>query len=260
MRKSFVILATRFTLLLAGLAAAGLAGAGTLVDMQVISRSSSRPLSIYSQFGKPYVIGTPGERYSIQLTNRTNARVMGVLSVDGVNAVTGETAGSSQVGYVLNPYQVAEITGWRKSVDEVARFYFTTLPDSYAAQTDRPDNVGVIGLAVYREYVDPAAISRLDSRQNKAAREAAAPSARAESADGSVLHKDERIGTGHGEREVSVVTHTEFRKASSTPAETVAIWYDSRERLASRGILPRQPRYCADPRPFPANFVPDPRG
>ena len=44
-----------------------------------------------------------------------------------------------------------EIDGWRKSMDEVAAFYFTALPDSYAARTGRPDNVGVIGVALFRE-------------------------------------------------------------------------------------------------------------
>src|SRR6185295_2747740 len=48
-----------------------------------------------------------------------------------------------------------EITGWRKSYSEAAAFYFTALPDSYAARTDRPDNVGVIGAAVFRERVVP---------------------------------------------------------------------------------------------------------
>ena len=40
-------------------------------------------------------------------------------------------------------------------LNEVAAFYFTQLPDSYAARTDRPDNVGVIGVAVFREYQPP---------------------------------------------------------------------------------------------------------
>src|SRR3546814_3906476 len=60
-----------------------------------------------------------------------------LLSVDGVNAVTGEDADPSQAGYVLAPWQSTEIDGWRKSLDEVARFRFTDLPDSYAARTGR---------------------------------------------------------------------------------------------------------------------------
>jgi len=85
--------------------------------------------------------------------NRTGSRVLVVLSVDGINAITGETAGIAQSGYVLAPYASAEITGWRKSAAEAAAFYFTSIADSYAARTDRPDNVGVIGAAVFRERV-----------------------------------------------------------------------------------------------------------
>ena len=37
------------------------------------------------------------------MTNRTGARVLTVLSVDGVNAITGQTASPNQSGYVLEP-------------------------------------------------------------------------------------------------------------------------------------------------------------
>ncbi|MGO4782125.1 hypothetical protein AB4084_42215, partial [Lysobacter sp. 2RAB21] len=61
------------------------------------------------------------------------------------------TASPSQAGYVLEAWQSTEINGWRKSMDDVAQFVFTDLPDSYAARTGRPDNVGVIGVAVFQE-------------------------------------------------------------------------------------------------------------
>lgn len=240
----------------------GFAQAGNLIDVQIISRNSGKPLPVYVHSGKSYVVGTPGERYSLLLTNRTGARVMGVLSVDGVNAITGDTAAPNQVGYVLNPYQTAEIAGWRKSNDEVARFYFTPLPDSYAARTDRPDNVGVVGIAAFREYVEPVVISQPAPYLDKSARDAAAPPSAAASAAGALKQRaeqSERLGTGHGEREISPVSNTAFRRASSSPDETISIWYDSRERLASRGILPRRVQSCAEPQAFPAYYVPDPR-
>jgi hypothetical protein len=241
---------------------AGIAQAGNLVDVQVISRSSGQPSPAYFHHGRSYVVGTPGERYSVRLANRTNARVMVVLSVDGVNAITGDTASGNQSGYVLSPWQTTEITGWRKSTEEVARFYFTSLADSYAARTDRPDNVGVIGVAAFREYVEPVVSYQPAPFLNKsdAARNSAAPAA-AESASGMLARrKDERLGTGYGERESSVVTYTAFRRASKSPDEIVAIWYDSREQLASRGIIPRPAPCCGYPDPFPGQFVPEPKG
>jgi hypothetical protein len=96
------------------------------------------------------------------LNNRTGARVLTVVSIDGVNAVTGQTAAPLQSGYVLGAYEQAEIRGWRKSMSESAEFIFTSVPRSYAARTGRPQNVGVIGLAVFREaaprYQPPPAI------------------------------------------------------------------------------------------------------
>jgi hypothetical protein len=43
-----------------------------------------------------------------------------VPSVDGVNAITGETASPEQSGYVLEPYGFVEIAGWRKSLANTA--------------------------------------------------------------------------------------------------------------------------------------------
>jgi len=148
---------SRVVFLVALCAAAGFAAqaraAGRLVDLQIVDRSQGQALPVWHARGSEWVAGQPGNRYAVQLVNRTGARVLVVLSVDGINAVTGETAGTGQSGYVLGPYQSAEITGWRKSEREAAAFYFTSLADSYAARTDRPDNVGVIGAAVFRERV-----------------------------------------------------------------------------------------------------------
>ena len=253
-----------FAVILAAMLGGGAARAGSLVDMQVVSRSTGQTLPVHYYRGRSYVVGTPGERYSVRLANRTGGRVMVVLSVDGINAITGETASGNQSGYVLSPWQTTEITGWRKSDDEVARFYFTSLPDSYAARTERPDNVGVIGVAAFREYVEPVASYQPTpfAARSDAARNAAAPApAAAESASGMLAkRREERLGTGHGERETSVVTTTAFRRASPTADEVVAIWYDSREQLASRGIIPRPLPCCAHPDPFPGRFVPDPKG
>ena len=66
---------------------------------------------------------------------------------------------------------------------------------------------------------------------------------------------DERIGTGHGRIEDSRVSYTSFERASRTPAETIAIYYDSYRNLVARGVI-REPSVPA-PRPFPG-FVPDP--
>jgi hypothetical protein len=122
-----------------------------LVDMSVVDRDTGATLPTYSHYGKRYVPGEPGHRYALHLYNHTGERVLVVLSVDGVNAVTGQTAGANQAGYVLGPWENAEIDGWRKSYSDIAQFVFTSVDDSYAARTGRPANVGVIGMAVFQE-------------------------------------------------------------------------------------------------------------
>lgn len=262
----------RHLILALGLLSAGLsAHAGRLVDMEIVNRSTSETLDIHPHRGEKYVAGNPGDRYAVRLANRTGQRVLVVLSVDGVNAVSGETASPDQTGYVLGPWERTEIAGWRKSMREVAQFYFTALPDSYAARTDRPDNVGVIGAAVFRERVQPPPPPRLSRPAPSAMPEGRAGStagaAEAQSADraagAAMAKKAERLGTGHGEREYAPISHTDFERASSAPNEVLSVRYDSRPNLMARGIIPR-PRpvspYWPEPQPFPGAFVPDPQG
>lgn len=159
--------------------------AARLVDVSVVNRNTGERLTPYRHGGKLYVAGTPGDRYSIEMKSSRGERVLTVLSVDGVNTLTGQTAATLQSGYVLDGWQNYSISGWRKSMDDVAQFVFTALPNSYAARTGRPDNVGVIGVAVYREKValpQPIAVTPYASSPAEPWRNESRPRASAESA------------------------------------------------------------------------------
>ena len=242
----------------------------SLVDVDVIDRDTGQWLAETPARGRTWVAGTPGHRYAVRLTNTTGERVLVVLSVDGVNAVSGETANPAQTGYVLAPWQSTEINGWRKSLDDVAQFVFTDLPDSYAARTGRPDNVGVIGIAVFREArpiawepPSPPPIARDEARaQSRAgnAAKAAAPAAAAE-ADAYGGIAQQRIGTGHGQREWSPVGRTGFVRATRSPEQVSELRYDDIDTLVAMGVVPRPyvPRHPQSmPRAFPEGFVADP--
>jgi len=205
-----------------------------LADISVYDRSEGRWLQAYRHAGRAYVVGKPGHEYQVRVTNRLGEDLLAVVSVDGVNVITGETAHPSQSGYVVAPHGSVEIQGWRKNLSQTAAFYFTSLPDSYAARTGRPEEVGVIGIALFRRKT---AAPIADAR---------AP-ARAESS----------MGTGHGRREHSPALRVTFERATSAPAEMLALYYDSHANLVARGVI-REPVPMA-PRPFPG-FVPDPRG
>jgi hypothetical protein len=144
---------------------------GRWVQLEIVDRDSGRPLRVWRDHGDAVVAGTPGARYAVRLVNRSGERVLAVVAVDGINIVSGETAGVQQRGYVLSPWGTATVNGWRKSGSQVAAFEFTALADSYAARTGRPDDVGVIGVAVFRER--PRVAAQVSG---------AAPAARAEPA------------------------------------------------------------------------------
>ena len=243
-----------------------------LADVTVVDRDTGATLTPHYFHGEYWIAGTPGARYAIEIRSRAAGRLLAVTSVDGVNVVTGETAGWGQNGYVLSPGQHYQITGWRKSDAEVAAFTFTALPDSYAALTGRPANVGVIGVALFRERPPPAvSIQESESRRQAASSNAAAapraeaakPSSPAPLSDESALKSQPDLGTGHGEREYSYVDHTEFTRMHDQPDQVIRIRYDSLEKLVAMGIVRRPHPRPSGAEPFPASapqYVPDPPG
>jgi hypothetical protein len=255
-KKGQRVKARTILMLLALMGAANVHAHGGLVDLSVYDRTEGKRLAVYWHEGRAYVVGKPGNEYQVSVRNRLREDVLTVVSVDGVNVISGETANPAQTGYVLGSYRGYDILGWRKSLAETAAFYFTALPDSYAARTGRPDNVGVIGVAVFRRKQPPQPIAqaRPSAPEPAAAlrREAASDAAGAARAA-----EESRLGTGHGRREASVVQNVAFERATSAPAEMVTLYYDSYRNLLARGII-REPVPVAPlPRPFPG-FVPDP--
>lgn len=241
---------------------------GRLVSLEIYDRTTNQTLPIYRRNGKHYIAGEANHEYQINIINQTRSsapgqRKLAVLSVDGVNVISGDTAGYQQSGYVLEPGQLGQIKGWRKNMNEVAKFYFTYPDNSYASRTGRPQNTGVIGMAVFNEkYVPPPVaepdisnFSSADRSVSSRAREAlgAAPAA-------APMAKSE-LGTGHGSRETSRTSSTEFERASSSPNETIVVYYDTREHLIELGIIP-PPKPEPKANPFPQGnmrFAPDPR-
>lgn len=254
------------------------AAVGTHADVTVYDIAHGRALPVYRHEGRFYVIGNPGNEYRIRVRNRTPEEILAVVSVDGVNAVSGETASWDQAGYVLSPYQSYDIAGWRKSLQRVAAFFFTQHENSYALRTGRPDNVGVIGVAIFRKKSrSEVRIPRPQIRDEPVegpfpgsaddAKGAAGPmqegSRAAESAAASRLapapQREPKLGTGHGRSQSAPVTYTSFERASRNPQEVIAIHYDTYQNLVALGVI-RVPR-VAVPTPFPGlpgRFVPDP--
>ena len=290
------------TTVLLALASAPAHGVGRLADVTIIDRDSGVVLPVHHAHGEYWVAGRPGARYAISVRNRLGERLLAVPSVDGVNVLSGETAAWSQAGYVFSPHERYQINGWRKSHTEVAAFEFSHIADSYAARTGRPAHVGVIGVALFREQPAPVvapgrhdaprdAGSRLGNANEGASADrperlreertaplppppaAAAPAPQAAESTARSMPGDSRakappspapqLGTAHGQRETSVVSHTSFERQQERPNEVIRIRYDSRENLVAAGVLREPTAQRPLPRAFPQSdtlsYVPDPR-
>jgi len=256
---------------------------GSLADITLIDRDTGVALSPHYYRGEYWVAGRPGAKYAIEVHNRLGERLLAVTSVDGVNVLSGETAAWDQAGYVFEPGERYQISGWRKSDAEVAAFTFTESPDSYAERTGRPANVGIIGIALYRErrpqawglpptwhgpvrpQAPPAGDSG-DANEPTSRERALAPDAMAaplaEIAPSAQLAP--KLGTGHGERESSYVRHTEFARLQPQPNEVIRLRYDSLENLLAMGVIRRGRPVPRNLNPFPgvpgSAYVPDPPG
>ncbi len=224
-----------------------------LVAIEIYDRTTGSTLDVHWKDGQRFVVGTPGHEYALRIRNLTGERVLAVTSVDGVNVISGETASPNQSGYVLDSGGSVEIAGWRTSLQRTSAFYFTDLGDSYAARTGRPANVGIVGVAVFREQAVPLA---RDQPANRIAESAAADSTRKAQSPVPAA----QLGTGFGRDEASYAQRVQFRRARDAPSETITFRYDRRENLVAMGVLPPPIDLSRAPDAFPGmHFVPPPR-
>src|ERR1700759_2590875 len=80
------------TAIFLGLSLSATARAGAYLDLDIVDRDTGAVLAPHYHDGKYFVAGVPGHRYGVHLTNRTGQRILAVISVDGVNAISGKTA------------------------------------------------------------------------------------------------------------------------------------------------------------------------
>ena len=271
MHRRTLLVAAAATVLAAALVPLAVSRADSLARIDVYDRSAGEALPIYRHHGRRYVEGQPGNEYAVRIRNCTDQRLLAVLSIDGVNVVTGETASPDQSGYVIEPGGYVTVQGWRKDLDRTAAFYFSDPDDSYAARTGRPNDLGVIGVALFRERtIERQGWLSGDQRSESpsSAREKAQAGAVGEATDNRAARanatasapQQPSLGTGHGRGEYSPVQQVEFERASARPDELVAIRYERRETLVAMGVLPATRHGWRNPDPFPGalSFVPDP--
>lgn len=197
---------------------------------------AGRALPTFEHRGRTYVLGALGARYQVRVTNGSPRRVEVVVSVDGRDVVDGRPSEWAKRGYLVEPYGAATIDGYRLSQDAVAAFRFSSVPRSYAALSGDARDVGVVGVAVFRER-EVARAPRPEEGRLRAAPAPAAPGAapRADAAERPGL------GTAFGEERASHVDHVAFERAAARPDAVLTLRYDDRAGLLAAGV-------CLDPR------------
>jgi hypothetical protein len=210
-----------------------------------------------------YVEAAKGDRYSIEVSNKSGRRIGVVIAVDGRNIISAKKSDlkRNERMYIIGPYETNTFEGWRTGMERTNRFYFTEQSDSYAEKVFRDASaMGTIALAVFREKL-PEIVPYSDkpSRMNESPA-GAAPSASSEgrSADRAKLQKDEEAGTGFGETTYSPARVVQFEPEHGS-AEKIVLKYEWRSELCRKGIIGCGPknRFWPDDQgfaPIPKDF------
>jgi hypothetical protein len=220
--------------------------------------ASGTPLPTFAHGGQSWVLGEQGDRYAIVIRNPTAERVEAVVSVDGRDAITGRVANFRRSrGYIVQPFGMVRVEGFRQSLDQVATFRFSSPGASYSARMGTPENVGIIGVAFFRERVREVVASpeEFGSQTKRKSRRVPAPRAATPPRAGAAEDGASNIGTEYGESRTSRVIEVPFERVSNTPTRVITLRYDDADGLEARGI-DVFPRHRFE-RPLP--FSPRPR-
>ena len=240
---------------------------GESVEVRIVTDDGrtlpTYPVKTKHALKKVYAEAIKGDHYRIEVRNRLNRRVGLVIAVDGRNIISGEKSWlkNSERMYILEPYGSGEFAGWRTGQDRINRFYFTDVPDSYAAAFGDESAMGVITVAAYREVrryePPPAPMSQSAPTYDLGRRgwsgsdtgTAEAPAAPAAREMNKKMAKSEQAmegaGTGYGREQYSPVETVAF-EAESRAVETIHFKYEWHATLCRLGVVscdlpPRRP-------------------
>ena len=249
-------------------------GGGGVVDVRILSDGGNE-FSQYRAHPRTnregryfYLEAVKSEKYSIQVSNRSDRSVGLVIAVDGRNIVSGGKSDlkRNERMYIIEPYGTQTFEGWRTGMDRTNRFYFTEQADSYAERAFSDGSaMGTIAVAVYREKIEPRRFSENEiASPKKAAPGGAAPSAAApspapmesRSADRLEKKKSEQAGTGFGESTYSPVRIVRF-EPEYRASDKIVLKYEWRSELCRKGVASCGPRNRLWPED--GGFAPVPR-
>lgn len=101
--------------------------------------------------GAIFVESKHGSEYEIELKNHLGTKVLAVVSVDGLDVISGKTATNESPGYILKPHSSMRVKGFRKDDQTVGSFRFVNKRKSYSKSRGKVGNEGVISVRFFDE-------------------------------------------------------------------------------------------------------------
>ncbi len=222
-----------------------------ILDVRILSDAGGefRQLKTYPRIKDEasyyYLEAVRGQRYSVQVTNRSSRRVGLVIAVDGRNIIDGAKSELKRTErmYILGPYETNSYEGWRTGMDRTNRFYFTEQSDSYAEKVFADGSaMGTIAIACYGERV-PSPLLSPGPLMRKEQSAAGAPSPAAPMESNSYDRSDKKndqAGTGFGETTYSPARTVSF-VAEDRITQKIVMKYEWTAELCRKGIIPCEP-------------------
>lgn len=216
---------------------------GLLAQVAIVVNGQQQPLYQDQQrFGKnvAFVEGVIGQPYAVLIISRTTGRLECLQSVDGRHVASDEEANYHQRGRIVAREWLN--AGYRINDQQVREFVFSDPAVSITNRaTNSVSNVGVIGIAIFKEHVIPCRPSYMPPFNN------------IQYSGG--MYKDtigideSDLGTAMGQAINDPISHDRpFTRASMRPDEVLVVHYRSREWLERYGLIPPHM-----PDPFPGS-------
>lgn len=240
---------------------------------------NGKSVNEYLHEGKIYIEGKEKSEFSIRVKNNGSSRILAVPTADGLSVMDGKAAGLKSRGYIVDGYDSLVIDGWRTSDNSVAKFFFTSPEKSYAELSDKGENIGVIGVAVFEEKQNTVIIQQHYEKVYPLVKPwqpypdypyspwwgggtytggliSSVTMLSSLSADTGSLKSDnannmQAIGAGFGDEKNAPVTTVSFDR-KDTPSAVFEIFYNTREQLKNLGVIFNKPVYVT-PSAFPAD-------
>ena len=101
--------------------------------------------------GAIFIESKINSEYEIELKNHMGTKILAVVSVDGLDVISGKEASSNSPGYILKPYSSTRIKGFRKDDETVGSFRFVNKTKSYAKGQGKGGNEGIISVRFFEQ-------------------------------------------------------------------------------------------------------------